>query len=77
MFKHFGTNIYIFFGYPDGSVVRNLLASAGDAVLIPGLVRASGERNGNPLQYSCLGNLVDGGACWATVRRVAKKLDIT
>ena len=31
-----------------------------------------GEGNGNPLQYSCLENPMDGGACWATVHGVAK-----
>ena len=38
---------------------------------------ASGEGNGNPLQHSCLGNLTDRGAWWATVHRVAKELDTT
>ena len=32
----------------------------------------SGEGNGTPLQYSCLANPMDGGACWAAVRGVAK-----
>ena len=32
------------------------------------------ERNGTPLQYSCLGNLMDRGAWWATVHGVAKSL---
>ena len=36
--------------------------SVGDPGLIPGLGRSSGEGNGNPLQYSCLENAVDGGA---------------
>ena len=31
-----------------------------------------GEGNGNPLQYSCLENPMDGGAWWATVYRVAQ-----
>ena len=31
-----------------------------------------GEGNGNPLQYSCLANPMDGGACWAAVRGVAR-----
>ena len=39
---------------------------------IPGLGRSPGEGNGNPLQYSCLENPVDGGAWWATVHGVAK-----
>ena len=39
---------------------------------IPGLGRSPGERNGNSLQYSCLQNLMDTGAWWATVHGVAK-----
>ena len=37
---------------------------AGDAGLIPGWGRSPGVRNGNPLQYSCLGNSMDRGAWW-------------
>ena len=44
-------------GFPDGSVVKNLPASAGDMGLIHGSGRSPGEENGNPLQYSCPGNL--------------------
>ena len=40
--------------------------------MIPGLGRSPGEGNGNPLQYSCLENPMDGGAAWARVHRVAK-----
>ena len=36
-----------------------------------------GEGNGNPLQYSCLGNPMDRGAWWATVHGVARELDMT
>ena len=46
-------------------VVKNKAANAGDsrdAGLIPGLERFPGEGNDNPLQYSCLENLMDGGA---------------
>ena len=39
---------------------------------IPGSGRYPGEGNGNPLQYSCLENLMDGGAWWATVHGVTK-----
>ena len=49
-------------GFPGGSVVKNLLANAGDAGLIPGLGRSPGVGNGNPLQYSCLENPMDRGA---------------
>ena len=49
-------------------VVKNPAASAGDVIdvgLIPGLERSPGEGNGNPFQYSCLGNAMDRGAWWA------------
>ena len=45
---------------------------ARDAGSIPGSGRSPGEGNGNPLQYSCLGNSMDRGAWQATVHRVAK-----
>ena len=38
--------------FPEGSVVKNLPASAGDVGLTPGLERSPGEGNGNSLQYS-------------------------
>ena len=56
-------------------MVKNLSANAGDAEdlgLIPGLGRSPGERNGNPLQCSCLGNPMDRGAWRATIHGVAK-----
>ena len=56
-------------------VVKNSLANAGDmrhAGSIPGLGRSPGGRHGNLLQYSCLDNLMDGGAWQATVHRVTK-----
>ena len=40
--------------------------------MIPGLGRFPGEGNGNPLQYSCLGNLMDRGAWWAKVHGMSK-----
>ena len=46
--------------------------NAGDGGLIPGLGRSPGEGNGNPLQYSCLENSMDGGAWWAIVHEVAE-----
>ena len=46
-------------GFTGRSVVKNLPANAGDMGLIPGSIRFPGGRHGNPLQYSCLGNLVD------------------
>ena len=44
---------------------------AGDVSSIPGSGRSSGERNGNPLQYSCLENPMDRGAWQTIVHRVA------
>ena len=46
--------------------------SAGDPGLILGLERSRREGNGNPLQYSCLGNPMDGRAQRATVHGIAK-----
>ena len=59
-------------GFPDGSVVKSPPANAGDTSLIPGSGRSPGEGNGNPLQYSCLGNPMDSGAWWATVHGISK-----
>ena len=44
----------IYAGFPDGSVIKNLPASAGDMGSISGLGRSPGEGDDNPLQYSCL-----------------------
>ena len=55
-----------------GSEVKASAWNAGDPGSIPGLGRSPGEGNGNPLQYSCLKNPMEGGAWWATVHGVAK-----
>ena len=49
-------------GFPDGSVVKNLLANSGNIGSIPGLGRTPGEGNGNPHKYLCLGNSMNRGA---------------
>ena len=49
-------------GLPCGSAAKNPPANVGDMILIPGLERSPGDGTGNPLQYSCLGNPIDGGA---------------
>ena len=54
-------------GFPSDSAVKNLSANAGHMGLISGSARSPGERNGNPLQYSCVGNPMDRGAWCATV----------
>ena len=48
-------------------MVKNPFINAGDIRLIPDLGRSLAEGNGNPLQYSYLGNPMDRGAWWATV----------
>ena len=59
-------------GFPGDSEVKPSASNTGDLGSIPGSGRSSGEGNGNPLQYSCLENPMDGGAWWATVHGVAK-----
>ena len=56
-------------------MAKNPAANAGDtrgAGSIPGWERSPGEVNGNPFQYSCLGNSMDRGAWWATVQGVTE-----
>ena len=63
-------------GFPGGSDSKESTCKAGDMGLIPGLGRSPGKGNGNPLQYSCLGNLMARGAWWATVLGVTTESDI-
>ena len=58
--------------FPGGSDGKVSAYNVGDPGSIPGLGRSSGEGNGNPLQWFCLENPMDGGAWWATVHGVAK-----
>ena len=51
-------------GFPGDSGSKDSVYNAGDLGSIPGLGRSPGEGNGNPLQYSCLENPMDGGAWW-------------
>ena len=53
-------------------MVKNPPAIRGDPGSIPGSGRSPGERNGYPLQYSCLENSMDGRALWAPVHEGAK-----
>ena len=61
----------------SGSVVKNPPAKAGDEGSIPGSGRSPGEGNGNPLQYSCLGNPLNRLAWRVTVHRATKESDTT
>ena len=58
--------------FPGGSDGKASAYNARDPGSIPGSGRSPGERNGNPLQYSCLENPMDRGAWWATVHVVTK-----
>ena len=69
--------LYLFKGFPGGSVVENPSATSGDMDLIPGSGRSFGEGNDNPLQYACLQNPMDRRAWWATVHGVAKESDMS
>ena len=62
--------ISITLGFSCGLVVKN--PPAGDVGSIPGSGRSPGGGNGNPVQYSCLENLMDIGAWQTRVHRVAK-----
>ena len=59
-------------GFLGGSDGKASACNTGDPGLIRGSGRSPGEGNGNPLQYSCLENSMDGGAWWATVHGVTK-----
>ena len=52
-------------GFPGGSDGKASAYNVGDPGLITGSGRSSGERNGNPLHYSCLENSMERGAWWA------------
>ena len=54
VYLFFSTCLHMVWGFPGGSVVKNLPANAGDVSLILGSGRSLGGGNGNPLQYSCL-----------------------
>ena len=59
-------------GFPGGSAGKESTCNAGDPGSILGLGRSPGEGNGNPFQYSCLGNPMDSRAWRAAVHGVAQ-----
>ena len=59
-------------GFPHSSVGKESACNAGGPGLSPRLGRSSAEGNGNPLQYSCLENLMDRGAWQTMVHGVAR-----
>ena len=58
--------------FTGSSVVKNRPANAGDTGLVPRSGRSAGEENGNPFQYSCLGNPIDRGAWQVTAHGLQK-----
>ena len=48
--------------FPGGSEVKASARNVGDPGSIPGLGRSPGDGSGNPFQYSCLENPMEGGA---------------
>ena len=69
---HVCISVYTDMGFPGGSAGKESVCNAGDLGSIPGLGRSPVDGNGNPLQYSCLGNPVDREAWQATVHGLAK-----
>ena len=59
MVVHYRVLVMIKGGFPGDSVIKNAPANAGDSGLPPGSGSSPGELNGNPLQYSWLGNPMD------------------
>ena len=58
-------------------MLKKLTANTREADWIPGSGISPGERSGNPLQYSCLGNAMNRGVWWATVYGVTEESDTT
>ena len=59
-------------GFPGGSDGKEFACNAREQGSVPGSEISPAEGNGNPLQYSCLDNLMDRGAWRATVHEVTK-----
>ena len=72
-----GHNLATEQGFPGGSDSKKSACNAGDWGSILGSGSSPGERNGNPLQYSCLENSMYREAWQATVHGVTKALDMT
>ena len=71
LIRHFGLT-YTHCYFPGGSVDKESASNARDLGSTPGLGGSPGERSGNPLHYSCLGNPMDRGTWWVIVNGVAE-----
>ena len=69
------SNLIVIIGFLGGPDCKESACNAGDQGSIPGSGKSPGEGNGNPLQYSCLENSIDGGAWRVIVHGVAKSSD--
>ena len=68
--KYKKEGIHVYMGFLGGSVLKKLPANAGNTDSIPESGRSLREGNGNPLQYSCLGDPMDRGFCWGIIHGV-------
>ena len=68
---------FTFLGFPDGSDSKVSACNVGDPDLIPGSGRSPGEGNGNPLQYCCLENPMEGRSLVGYSPWVRKESDMT
>ena len=75
-YQHYGVYYLFLYGLPwwlsGKEPTCQCRRHRGDPGLIPGSGRSPGEGNGNPLQYSCLGNPMDKGSWWATVHELQR-----
>ena len=71
------TRILLKVGLPRWQNSKESPCQVGDSDLFPGLRRSPGKGNGNPLQYSCLENPMDGGGWWGYSPWGRKESDIT
>ena len=75
--KQILSSLALLWGFPGGSDGKESPHNERDPGLVPGLGRSQGEGKGSPLQYSCLENSMDSGACWATVHGGRREVDMT
>ena len=64
--------VWLLWWHSDKELAVPMQETEKDAESILGSIRSPGGAQGSPLQYSCLGSPMDGGAWWATVHRVIK-----